>query len=267
MAVLTESFGDRPRRNEPLSAHTTLRLGGPADVWLPVTSLTELIDAVRMARRQDVPVFLLGGGANLLISDAGIRGLVIENRANQVHYPGPHEPDPGGRLVAQSGVGLPNLNRVELLSPDGDRLWKAVGWLEYGYRTSRLKRRKRLPGQDWIVLQAELLLKQEPAAAVEARLNSFNLRRKQSQPPGATIGSMFKNPENDYAGRLIESTGLKGYQVGQARISAIHANFFQNMGGAKSADVMALINTAQAAVEEKFGIVLELEIEVIGESH
>jgi UDP-N-acetylmuramate dehydrogenase len=308
MAVLTESFGDRPRRNEPLSAHTTLRLGGPADVWLPVTSLTELIDAVRMARRQDVPVFLLGGGANLLISDAGIRGLVIENRANQVHYPGPHEPDPGGRLVAQSGVGLPNLarrcakrgwsglewavgvpgtvggavvnnagaygsdmatnlNRVELLSPDGDRLWKAVGWLEYGYRTSRLKRRKRPPGQDWIVLQAELLLKQEPAAAVEARLNSFNLRRKQSQPPGATIGSMFKNPENDYAGRLIESTGLKGYQVGQARISAIHANFFQNMGGAKSADVMALINTAQAAVEEKFGIVLELEIEVIGESH
>ena len=93
----------------------------------------------------------------------------------------------------------------------------------------------------------------------------FNQRRKTSQPPGATIGSMFKNPPEDYAGRLIEAAGLKGYRMGQAQISPIHANFFQNLGGATATEVMGLIQTAQTAVEAKFGIKLELEIEVVGE--
>lgn len=96
-------------------------------------------------------------------------------------------------------------------------------------------------------------------------MNRFNERRKATQPPGATIGSMFKNPPGDYAGRLIEAAGLKGYRVGQAQISPVHANFFQNLGEANASEVMQLIQTAQTAVAETFGVTLELEIEVIGE--
>ena len=100
---------------------------------------------------------------------------------------------------------------------------------------------------------------------IKARMNDFNERRKASQPPGATIGSMFKNPPDDYAGRLIEAAGLKGHQQGQARISPVHANFFQNLGGATAAEVMSLIQTAREAVKQKFGVELVLEIELAGE--
>jgi UDP-N-acetylmuramate dehydrogenase len=96
-------------------------------------------------------------------------------------------------------------------------------------------------------------------------MDEFNRRRKASQPPGATIGSMFKNPPGDYAGRLIEAEGLKGYRIGQARISPVHANFFQNLGGATATQVIGLIKIARETVEAKFGVRLELEIEVIGE--
>jgi UDP-N-acetylmuramate dehydrogenase len=100
---------------------------------------------------------------------------------------------------------------------------------------------------------------------VATRTDDFNARRKAAQPPGATIGSMFKNPPGDYAGRLIEAVGLKGYRQGQAQISPVHANFFQNLGQAQAAEVINLIQTAQAAVTEKFDITLELEIEVVGD--
>lgn len=306
LSALSVAFGPRPRLAEPLSRHTTLRLGGPADIWLAVQSLDELIAAVTLARQHQVPVFILGGGANLLISDAGIRGLVIENRANRAAFPSlTGESGEKVKLTTESGVTLPNLARrcakrglsglewavgvpgtiggavvnnagaygsdmahhlirAELLSPDGERVWQPVEWFEYDYRRSRLKRSTRARSQ-WIVLQTELQLVRAPAAEVEARLTGYNERRKASQPPGATIGSMFKNPPGDYAGRLIEAAGLKGHQIGQARISPVHANFFQNLGGATATDVINLIKTAQAAVKEKFGLELELEIELVGQ--
>lgn len=299
VAALAEVFGSRPRRNEPLSGHVTSRLGGPADVWLPVNNLAELIQAVTLARRHQAPIFILGSGANLLIGDAGIRGLVIENRANRVEFPPETSPPvlaahsgavlPGlARRCARRGlgglewaVGVPGtiggavtnnagaygsdmaamLIRAELLNPNGERVWQPASWFEYGYRASRLKRQR----AGWVVLQAELQMQWQPAAQIEARMNEFNQRRKSSQPPGATMGSMFKNPPGDYAGRLIEAAGLKGYRVGQAQISPVHANFFQNLGGATAAEMMALIKTAQAEVEKKFGVTLALEIEVVGE--
>lgn len=310
VAALAACFGDRPRQHEPLAGHTTLRLGGPAEVWLAVERVDELVSAVTLARQHLVPVFMLGGGANLLISDAGINGLVIENRANKVEFLASSlkEKNLGEvRIMAESGAALPNLARrcakrglsglewaagvpgtiggavvnnagaygsdmahnlirAELLTPTGERVWQPVEWFEYGYRTSRLKKKSVASSQNqgWIVLQAELRLTPAPVAAVKARLDEFNRRRKASQPPGATIGSMFKNPPGDYAGRLIEAVGLKGYRIGQAQISTLHANFFQNLGGATATDVMSLIQTAQAAVEAKFGVKLELEIEVVG---
>jgi UDP-N-acetylmuramate dehydrogenase len=280
-------------------------LGGPADVWLPVEDVDELVTAVKLARQHQIPVFMLGGGANLLITDGGIRGLVIENRSNRIDFPPEAERSPGETvtLTVESGVNLPNLARrcarkgfsglewavgvpgtiggavvnnagaydsdmarsltqVELLSPNGERVWEPVEWFEYGYRMSKLKKQK----SAWIVLKAELQMTIAPADEVENTINDFNTRRKASQPPGATLGSMFKNPPDDYAGRLIEAAGLKGYCVGQAQISPIHANFFQNLGDATAADVLSLIEAARGAVKEKFDIELELEIEVVGES-
>jgi UDP-N-acetylmuramate dehydrogenase len=198
----------------------------------------------------------------------------------------------GGAVVNNAGAYgsdiAQTLLRAELLSPTGEQVWQPTQWFEYGYRTSRLKEKSVVSSQkleeaglrspvpqggfalsgrqnNWVVLRAELHLTPAPAAEIKSRMTEFNQRRKASQPPGATIGSMFKNPPGDYAGRLIEAAGLKGYRLGQAQISPIHANFFQNLGGATASEMMSLIQTAQTAVEAKFGIKLELEIEVVGE--
>ena len=306
LAVLTARFGDKVRQNEKLAHHTTLRLGGPAEIWLTVERADQLAEAVSLARQHSVPFFILGGGANLLISDAGLPGLVIGNRARRVQFP-PVEPAIIGQpvtVVAESGAILPNLarrcvkrglsglewavgvpgtvggavvnnagaygsdialslSRAELLSPEGKRLWQPGEWFEYDYRVSRLKHQDR--AHQWVVLTAEFVMRAALPSEVATRTDDFNARRKAAQPPGATIGSMFKNPPGDYAGRLIEAVGLKGYRQGQAQISPVHANFFQNLGQAQAAEVINLIQTAQAAVTEKFDITLELEIEVVGD--
>jgi UDP-N-acetylmuramate dehydrogenase len=267
-----------------------------------VTSLAELIEAVELARHYHAPLFILGGGANLLVSDAGMRGLVLENRAGRIHFPPLDSGEGPATILVESGVALPNLARrcarrglsglewavgvpgtvggaivnnagaygsdmagtlirAELLSLAGERLWQPASWFNYDYRTSRLKGQKGA----WVVLQAELALSVRQPGEVEAKMNLFNERRKSSQPPGATMGSMFKNPPGDYAGRLIEAAGLKGFQAGQAQISPVHANFFKNLGQATATEMMSLIKTAQSAVAARFGVALELEIEVVGE--
>ena len=293
-ADLMTHFGPRASRDEPLSAHTTLRLGGPADIWFPAKSVAELITAVNLARQHRVPVFMLGGGANLLIQDRGIRGLVIENRADSVAFTGTTVLAESGavnprlaRRCAQQGlsglewiIGVPgtiggavvnnagaygrsmadSLLRAELLEPSGARVWQPVAWFEYAYRLSRIKR---MTGEKPIVLQVELALEAKPPADIEATMQQFNERRRATQPPGATIGSMFKNPPGDFAGRLIEAAGLKEYRVNQAQISPLHANFFLNLGNAKADDVLTLIAHAQHEVQRQFGVMLDLEIEII----
>jgi UDP-N-acetylmuramate dehydrogenase len=116
-----------------------------------------------------------------------------------------------------------------------------------------------------VVLSALLRLERSTPEAVQAKMDEHVLYRRRTQPPGASLGSMFKNPQGDSAGRLIEAAGLKGYRVGSAQISSIHANFFINLGQATAADVYRLIQTAQQAVNDKFGVGLELEIELIGD--
>lgn len=295
-AALQKRFGPRARPNEPLADHTTLRLGGPADIWFPAQAADELATVVHLAGRHRVPVFMLGGGANLLIQDGGIAGLVIQNRADAVRVG-------TETIVAESGVLLPRLAnlcakrglsglewavgipgtlggavvnnagaygystancllRAELLDRDGNRAWQPMDWFEYGYRTSKLK--QAASSAKPIVLQAELHLTQDSGPKIAGRMQAYTERRKASQPPGATVGSMFKNPTEDFAGRLIEAAGLKGYRRGQAQISPIHANFFVNLGHARAGDVLHLIETARAEVQQQFGVTLELEIEIIG---
>ncbi len=300
--TLAGRFGQRLQRDEPLAPHTTLRVGGPADLWLAPVTLDELIEAVTAAWQHQVPVFLLGGGANLLISDLGVRGLVLQNRCQQTVVDSEDPP----HVIVESGVILPSLAhrlarrglsglewaigvpgtiggaivnnsgahgisiaaslvRAELLMPSGQREWHPTEWFGYEYRSSRLKH---LGGEErgrFVVLQAELILSSKPPEEIENQMAIYAELRKATQPPGASVGSMFKNPPGDFAGRLIEAAGLKQMQIGAAQISPVHANFFVNLGGARATDFAALLNLARRIVQDQFGVELELEVERVGE--
>lgn len=318
LAALKQALGERARAGEALSRHTTARIGGPADLLIEAVSAEDLLDIVRIARKHRTPVFILGGGANILVSDAGVRGLTIVNKARKLEFPG------GGLVRAESGVILPTLAReciarglsglewavgvpgtvggavvgnagahgrdtardlrqASILELDGVvRTWRVEDF-EYAYRSSRIKATDSFaqrintwnaPGQArpgatprgaYVVLAAEFELAQGDRAELEARAAAFNEYRRRTQPPGASIGSMFKNPPGDAAGRLIDAAGLKGTRIGQAEISTVHTNFFVNLGGAMAKDVMSLINMARETVREKSGVELELEVELIGE--
>ncbi|MCS6848003.1 MAG: UDP-N-acetylmuramate dehydrogenase [Anaerolineae bacterium] len=292
----------RAKRNEPLSKHTTARIGGPADLLIEVRTTDELVAVAQRADAMGLPYLVLGGGANVLVSDAGVRGLVIINRAREVKFnvrgskarvevdsgvmlatlardcierglagmewainvPG----TVGGGVVGNAGAHgadiASNLNLARIMRRGQPPEYWTPRQLQFGYRTSALKRYA--PADRPIVLSAIFDLKLDYRANLERRANEFTAKRKATQPPGASIGSMFKNPEGDYAGRLIEACGLKGKRIGGAMISDKHANFFVNVSGdAQASDVKALIDLAHDAVLQRFGVDLELEIELVGE--
>jgi len=297
LPTLRAVFGERLQENVSLAPYTSARIGGPADALISVTSADELAETVSRLWKLDIPYALLGGGSNVLVSDRGVRGVVVLNRAKAVHF------DKGSRpkVRAEAGVVIANLARraashglaglewaaavpgtvggavygnagafggdmssnliqTELLTEKGREGW-ALDQLKYGYRTSLLKRQS----LKVVVLWAELRLEHSTKEAVSVKISEFSERRKAMQPPGASMGSMFKNPPGDFAGRLIEAAGLKGTRIGAAEISPVHANFFINHGQTKAEDVRALVNLAQKTVAEKFGVNLELEIELVGE--
>ncbi len=295
--ALTEILGpEAVRRDEPLAPYTTLRVGGPADLLAAASGAEALRRAVRLAWERDAPCRVLGGGSNVLVGEAGVRGLVVLNRSGEVRFAGAHVQAESGaslaalarRCIAQGlaglewAVGIPGtvggavvgnagawggdvasvLHEAHILGPEGEvEVWPAARF-EYGYRSSALKRQR---GQrQAIVLRAEFALREEPRERIEQRAAEIAARRRAAQPPGATCGSIFKNPPGDYAGRLIEAAGLKGERRGGAEISAHHANFIVNRGGATAADVWALIRLARQRVRERFGVELELEIELVG---
>jgi len=295
--VLRAAFGDRVQANISLAPYTSARIGGPAEFLVSAGSADELAEIVSLLWAQGLPYRILGGGSNVLVSDKGLRGVTVLNRAKAVAF----EAGPHPRVWAESGAVFSNLaNRAatkglgglewaatvpgtvggaiygnagafggetaaslvwaEVLTGSGRERWP-VEKFEYGYRRSALKSE----GSKAAVLSAELRLNNATKEEVTAKIEQFSRRRKGSQPPGASMGSMFKNPEDDYAGRLIEAAGLKGARIGKAEISPLHGNFFINHGHARAADVRALIELARRTVAEKFGVELELEIELVGE--
>ena len=300
---LRQIFGDQLQVNESLARHTTARVGGPAELFLTVNSADQLQTAVEMAYNAGVGYFLLGGGSNILVADAGISGLVILNRARKVSF---RHSGAGVVCTAESGANFSALARQCISRGLGGLEW-AIGipgtvggavvgnagahgddmngvllaatvWepgfgvrvynreeMAYAYRDSILKRDLGAGRGRRVVLSAELRLRPEAVDVLSARAEGFNAHRKERQPGGASTGSMFKNPENYYAGYLIDTAGLKGFRVGEAAISEKHANFFINDGQATAEDVRALIAEAWNSVRDQFGIEMELEVELVGD--
>jgi UDP-N-acetylmuramate dehydrogenase len=295
--VLYAKLGDKVKENVSLAPYTSARIGGPVDVLITAESAEELAHIDTLLRKQALDYIMLGGGSNVLVSDRGVRGIVVLNRAKAVRFHNGDQPS----VTAESGVVFSNLAHrcaskgyaglewaatvpgtvggavygnagafggdmsgnliwAELLTENGREKFTAEQ-MTYGYRTSILKRAE----LDAIVLSAELSLKNSIKEEATVKIEQFSAHRKATQPPGASMGSMFKNPNGDYAGRLIEAAGLKGARIGNAEISPLHGNFFINREDTKAEDILALIQLVQEIVKKKHGVELELEIELIGE--
>jgi UDP-N-acetylmuramate dehydrogenase len=329
---LQDRFGERFKSNISLAPYTSARIGGLADGVLSANSIDELVEMVTYLWEEELPFIILGGGSNVLVSDAGVRGLVLLNKARQVLFD--EEADPptvwaasgtnfgqlarqaakrglsglewasgipgtiGGAIIGNAGAHggdvAGNLLMAEILhreledkrSNNGnspEMMIRREEWspdlMKFSYRSSLIKeqRAKKMQTGDAgrlgrsesnqpsvVVLAALMHLAHSKQEEVEALTNEYIAYRRKTQPAGASMGSMFKNPPGDYAGRLIDEAGLKGIRVGDVAISSLHGNFFINYGNARAADVWELINLAQNIVSSKFGINLELEIELIG---
>lgn len=300
-------------RNEPLARHTTFRIGGPADWYAAATTIERLELLGDLAAEHGVPLTVLGGGSNIVVSDSGIRGLVIANQArwygwgsqyrNRWHNPAlldRHIVAESGALLAgfarwcvrnglaglEWAVSVPgtvagavignagahgsdtaaNLAWALVRDPGGERQVLLRDEMGYAYRTSVLK--DRLLRQDQagpILLAAGFQLNEEDSAPLAERADGYLARRRATQPVEPSAGSVFRNPAGDYAGRLIESLGLKGARIGGAQVSPRHANFIVNVGDASAADVVGLINLLRERVFRATGIRLIPEILFVGE--
>ena len=295
--ILRQQFGDAVQENVSLAPYTSARIGGSADVLAMVKSTNELMDVMKVVWEHEIPYYILGGGSNVLVSDKGVRGVVVLNKAKEVRFESGDQPTvwseagvilsnlanrcaskgltglewaatvPGtiggavyGNAGAFGGDMSGNLLWAEMLTKNGRERF-SVGQMGYGYRTSILKR----GGINAIVLSALLRLNNSTKEEVSAKIEQFSERRKTTQPPGASMGSMFKNPEGDHAGRLIEAAGLKGTRIGNAEISKVHGNFIINHGETRAMDVRELIDLTRRIVKQKLGVELELEVEFVGE--
>ena len=281
------------RFNAPLRDFTSFRIGGPADVLVVPADVEDLCRLVRQARTAKTTVFVIGG-TNLLVRDQGIRGVVVSlSNLNAI------KDEPHGVVYAEGGGGMPTLMRhtvsrslsglewaagipgtvagcvvmnagtrlgemkdtvkaVRLVDPRGRIIDCPASSIQFSYRRARLPR--------GIVVGVWLQLKPASREQIETVVKEYLRYRKDTQPlrfPNA--GCVFKNPEHDVSGRLIEAAGLKGARVGDAQVSEKHANFIVNLGRARAADVIALIKKVGRAVEEQAGITLELELKIVGQ--
>ena len=288
--------GERVRFDEPLAAHTWWKIGGPADAFVQLETADQLAATLHFCRRRRMPWFVLGNGSNLLVGDGGIRGLVLRlggEFAAIAFHDQDHETvivEAGASasmasLTAQAAsrgaIGIGSLAGIPgtvggalRMNAGTDRetgefvrsVWvqtpsrpepHAVA-LRYFYRRSSLER-------DAIVSRVTFAFARGSPGDVRAEMRKRLVRRKASQPiqlPNA--GSCFRNPPGDYAARLIEAIGAKGWRVGGAEISPLHANFIVNIGGASASDVATLLARVRRAVLERFGVELELEVHLVG---
>ncbi|HWP59629.1 MAG TPA: UDP-N-acetylmuramate dehydrogenase [Candidatus Acidoferrales bacterium] len=291
--------GIRLKLREPLAPHTSIKIGGAADLFLEIETARALAQALRLLNARRVPFWLLGNGSNVLISDRGVRGAVLKlegefKRAEWRVQNGEALVTAGAaypiaRLVREAArKGLAGLEFAEGIPATvggaivmnagayGSEMQKVVARVEgvdahgeekslpreelgFSYRSTCLP-----PG--FIVTRVCFVLLRGSAPEIQERLRALVARRKQTQPAGLpNAGSMFRNPEGDFAGRLIEAAGLKGRRIGRAEISQRHANFIVNLGGARAAEVKRLMDLARREVKEKFAVELVPEVRLIGD--
>jgi len=292
-------LGERMRFAVPLSRYTSFRIGGPADVFVELNSVLELQALLRTLHEKAVPYFLLGGGTNVLVSDRGVRGVVIrlgEGFSQQQWEEIGNEASvrvgaarPLGRFVRDvvargySGVefaeGIPGSVGGGLLMNAGafggelSRVVKIVSGVQANGETLRFSgdavgfayRRTALP-EGFIVTEVEFHLQRDNPERLTEKMRQAQRKRQTTQPHGyPNAGSIFKNPPGTYAGKLIESAGLKGASYGRAQISEQHANFIINKGGATATEVKQLMEQVQQVIWEKNQVRLEPEVRLVGE--
>ena len=281
-------------RDQPLAPHTSLRIGGPADFFLRIASEKDLLGAIQVARMNELPVFLLGGGTNVLVADGGIRGVVLQNAWRESSVDGDIVAASSGTelahvaaVAARAGVeGLEWMATVpgtvggavhgnagafgsetadvivdaELVDLNGDTWTATVDELGYAYRKSALQ------GTPIICVRARFRGTAGDRANAVKRIKEMANERIKKQPLAQpNTGSIFRNPPGDFAGRLIEAAGLKGRAIGGAMVSEKHANFIVNANGATASDVRALMTLVQQEVAKRFDVKLVPEVELVGE--
>jgi UDP-N-acetylmuramate dehydrogenase len=291
-------LGIKTSRDEPLARFTTMRVGGPADLFAVVHNAFELRALVRFARSRSIPHLLIGRGSDLVISDRGVRGLVIQDRAEGSRLDGERYTAEAGVPMARAatetqraglsglefGLAIPGtvggavwanagahgadvrgvLREALVVSADGSEARLGPDDLAMRYRETRLKHAP--PGRPEVVLSATFELRPAAPDVISARLDDIRRWRQANQPLGQrSAGSVFRNPEGDSAGRLIDELGLKGLSEGGAMISPRHANFIVNTGTASAADVRRLGDRVRATVRAERGIELEYEVEFVGD--
>jgi UDP-N-acetylmuramate dehydrogenase len=291
-------IGIKTSRDEPRARVTTMRVGGRADLFAEVRNLFELRGLLRFVRSRDIPLFLIGRGSDLVISDAGIGGLVVVVRTQGYRFD-------DGRLVAEAGLpmakaatatrqaGLSGLEfGLAIPGTVGGAVWANAGAhdadvrgvlaealvaghdgqerratpeeLGMAYRETHLKHA--FPGRPDVVLQATFALEPAEPDTIAERLDGIRRWRQEHQPVGQkSAGSVFRNPPGDSAGRLIDELGLKGRRVGGAEVSPRHANFIVNTGDATAADVRALAELVRETVRRERGLELRYEVEFVGD--
>ena len=287
---------DQFLREEPMKKHITFRVGGPAACFLTPSTKEQIREILHICQEEKTPYFILGNGSNLLVSDQGFDGVVLQvyKNMNQVTVEGEHLRVQAGALLSATArkaleagltgmefaAGIPGtmggaavmnagayggemkdiLESVTVLTPEGEQKELKNEELQLGYRTSVVKEK------GYIVLEAVLSLKKGDPEAIKSRMEELKEQRVTKQPleyPSA--GSTFKRPEGYFAGKLIQDAGLRGYQVGGAQVSEKHCGFVINKENATAKDVVDLIHDVQRIVYEKFQVQLETEVKFLGE--
>lgn len=282
--------------DEPMKNHTSFRIGGPVDLLVMPKNLEELKDVLKVCSEDGIRPEIIGNGSNLLVLDGGIRGMVIKisNSFNSIEVDGEYINAHAGCLLSTiakramdnslTGIefagGIPGtlggavfmnagayegemadvVYTVDCLDYDGNSRKLTNSDMKFGYRYSLVQ------DGGLIITLVCLKLKKGDFAEIKQRMDELSIKRKEKQPlflPSA--GSTFKRPDGFFAGKLIEEAGMKGYRVGEAQVSEIHAGFIVNLGNSTAKDVLALINKVQEAVKSKFGVQLVPEIKIIGE--
>jgi len=281
---------------EPLSKHTTLRVGGPAQFWVEPRNENAFAELIRFCRRESLPLFVIGRGSNLLVRDGGIRGVVVHPcggdfdrieingseitagvgaKLKEVAYAGKAvglgglewmEGIPGavgGGLRMNAGAmgaqTFENVVRVRYLDANGEAHTKACDELEVHYRNFPLL-------ENNFAVSAVFRAQPTPTEEIVRKLEASQEKRRTSQPAAKSAGCIFKNPDSCPAGRLVDELGLKNSRVGKARVSEVHGNFIVNDGGATAADMLELIEKIKSVARAKRGIELETEVQIVGES-